>query len=52
MALAARCEDPQIPNYYDPRQGRSAANRHDLALEPMVNMGIGEPKYWTIDGLL
>ncbi len=45
-------EDPQVPNYYDPRSGaRSAAAGMTIALEPMVNVGVGERGCWrSLDG--
>lgn len=46
-------EDPQIPNYYDPRVGRSQLRPGmTLALEPMVNAGGWQTRvledHWTV----
>jgi methionyl aminopeptidase len=46
-------EDPQIPNYYDPRTGRVQLQRGmTFALEPMVNAGTWQTRllddHWTV----
>ena len=47
-------EDPEVPNYHDPRRGRGSRLREGMtiAIEPMINLGGKEITYsadeWTV----
>jgi len=47
-------EDPEVPNYHDPRRGRGPRLREGMtiAIEPMINLGGKEITYsadeWTV----